>query len=107
MATVNELRAAGAEAISINGQRIVANTAIRCVGPVTLINTSKVSPPFIIAAIGSQSDLSQVDMRGGMLDSLRAWGMKVEMATKEILELPPYTGSIGTTFALPELEGGD
>ncbi len=107
LATVNELRAAGAEAIAVNGQRIVASTAIRCVGPNILINTNKVSPPFIIEAIGDQNDLSQVDMRGGMLDSLRAWGMQVEIVAKDPLSLPPYTGSVGMTFALPELGGGD
>ena len=49
---VNELRAAGAEAISINGQRVIGSTAIRCVGPVLKVNDVPVASPFAIKAIG-------------------------------------------------------
>lgn len=105
LSTVNELRAAGAEAIAINGQRVVGTTAIRCVGPNILINTTKVAPPFTIAAIGQQDDLRQVDMRGGLLDSLRAWGMDVQLTEKDLLVLPAYTGSVGTSYAAPETGG--
>lgn len=100
--TVNELRAAGAEAIAINGQRIVANTAIRCSGPTILINTTMVAPPFVIEAIGDKEDLMQLDMRGGLLDSLRRWGIRVEIAAKERLELPAYTGSVIAQYAKPD-----
>lgn len=104
LTTVNELRAAGAEAVSVNGQRVVANSAIRCVGPIILVNTTKIAPPIVIEAIGSQNDLLQVNMRGGVLDSLRAWGIDVEIEPKEMLNLAPYTGSVGASFATPELE---
>ena len=102
LATVNELRAAGAEAIAINGQRIVSTTAIRCVGPTALINTTRVAPPFTIAAIGQPDELRQVDMRGGVLDSLRAWGITAELSVKDLLVLPAYTGGIGTSLAKTE-----
>lgn len=103
--TVNELRAAGAEAIAINKQRIVANTAIRCAGPTILVNTTRVAPPYVIEAIGNKDELLQVDMRGGLLDSLRAWGIKVEVTVKDSLTLPAYTGSLGGRYAKPILEG--
>ncbi|MGE5550312.1 MAG: DUF881 domain-containing protein [Bacteroidota bacterium] len=105
LTTVNELRVSGAEAIAVNGQRVVASTAIRCIGSVILVNTVKIAPPIVIEAIGSQNELMQVDMRGGVLDSLRAWGIKVEIVPKETLKLAPYTGSLGATFATPVLEG--
>ena len=41
----------GAEAISINGQRIVARTEIRCVGPVITVNGTRIAPPIKIQAI--------------------------------------------------------
>ena len=104
--TVNELRAAGAEAIAINGQRVVGNTAIRCVGPTILVNTNRIAPPFIIEAIGDQKDLMQVNMRGGVLDLLRAWGIKAEIAASDLLDLPAYTGSISARFAEP-VQGGE
>lgn len=54
---VNELRIAGAEAISINKQRILATSEINCGGPVILINNRSVANPFIIEAIGDPKKL--------------------------------------------------
>ena len=54
---VNELRASGAEAISINEQRVINTTAIRCVGPTILVNDVKIGAPFIIKAIGNSDTL--------------------------------------------------
>lgn len=55
--TVNDLRGAGAEAISINGKRITMNTAITCEGPIIEINNEVVVPPFEILAIGDPDGL--------------------------------------------------
>lgn len=54
---VNELRAAGAEAISINGKRIHMDTAITCEGPIIEINDENVVPPFEVLAIGDPDGL--------------------------------------------------
>ncbi len=54
---VNLLWFAGAEAISINDERIVANTSIDCIVSTILINTNNYGPPFTIKAIGNKSDL--------------------------------------------------
>ena len=50
---INELRAAGCDAIAINGQRIISTTEIRCVGPVIQINGIRLTAPFKISAICS------------------------------------------------------
>lgn len=50
---VNELENAGAEAISINDQRVISTTSITCEGNVISVNGQKVSSPFTIKAIGS------------------------------------------------------
>jgi uncharacterized protein YlxW (UPF0749 family) len=55
--TVNDLRGAGAEAISINGERITLNTSITCEGPIIKINNENVVPPFEILAIGDPDGL--------------------------------------------------
>ena len=66
---VNELFSAGAEAIAINDQRLVANSSIRCVGPTVLVNSERLAPPYKIAAIGKPDVLqSALDMQGGALD---------------------------------------
>ena len=54
---VNELFNAGAEAVSINGERVVLPTAVFCNGNIIRINNVKVSVPVVIQAIGSQSGL--------------------------------------------------
>lgn len=54
---VNELFAAGAEAVSINGDRLIATSSIRCVGPTILVNGNKYTPPFEVKAIGNPETL--------------------------------------------------
>jgi uncharacterized protein YlxW (UPF0749 family) len=55
---VKDLKDAGAEAISINGKRIIESTAITCEGPVIMINGQYIVPPFIICAIGDPEALN-------------------------------------------------
>lgn len=54
---INNLNSAGAEAIAINGKRIVSTTEVICVGPVIRINDEVVAAPFIIKAIGDPDTL--------------------------------------------------
>ena len=62
---VNELANAGAEAIEINGQRIVNSTYIVCAGNVILVNGEKISSPCVIKAIGNQESLYGAVERAG------------------------------------------
>jgi uncharacterized protein YlxW (UPF0749 family) len=55
---VKNLKDAGAEAVSINGKRIIESTAITCEGPVIMINGQYIVPPFIINAIGDPEALN-------------------------------------------------
>lgn len=54
---VNELKAAGAKAISINGERVVPMTEFICVGPAVRVNGTKLFPPFEISAWGDTEEL--------------------------------------------------
>lgn len=54
---VNDLKNAGAEAISINDKRIIGNTSITCEGPIIMINGEYIVPPFEILAIGDPDAL--------------------------------------------------
>lgn len=58
---INELKNSGAEAISINGQRIVGSTAIICSGAIVTVNGVKLNSPFEIRAIGNPSTLRGID----------------------------------------------
>lgn len=66
---VNELKNAGAEAIDVNGQRIVETTAISCDGNVTAINGEKVSSTFVINAIGLPERLATLKRVGSYLET--------------------------------------
>jgi uncharacterized protein YlxW (UPF0749 family) len=57
----NELFASGAEAVSINGQRLVGNSSIRCAGTTILVDGVRVASPFIISAIGKDDVLYRVN----------------------------------------------
>ena len=74
---INELRAAGAEAISINGERLVSTSEIRCAGPTLSVNNNRSAPPYVILAIGNPSNLaSALKLRGGVLDTFKFWGIQ-------------------------------
>ena len=100
---VNELYGAGAEAISINSERIVANTAIRCVGNTIMINDKRCSSPFVIKAIGDSASLeSALNIRGGVLDVLRLYNIQVNVTKYEKIKLQKFTGHISFTYAKTE-----
>jgi len=81
---VNELRSAGAEAISINEQRVVGTTPIRCVGAVLNINSVPVASPFIIKAIGDPDALvGALNLPGGVVEQFRASKFPVTVETHE------------------------
>ena len=90
---VNELLAAGAEGISINGQRYGQHTSIRCVGPTIIVNDVKSTAPFEIAAVGDPHTLyNALYMPGGYVDVLESWGITVTVEKKEEIHLPAYVG---------------
>ena len=68
---LNELKISGAQAIAINGQRVLANSYIRCNGPVITIDGKQHPAPFIIEAVGdSQTLVSSLNLNGGVVDQL-------------------------------------
>ncbi len=98
---VNELKIAGAEAVAVNGQRIVSNSTIRCVGPVIQINGVPAAPPYAVQAIGSPSELySGLNLPGGILDQIRHWDPSMaKMVIEKKLLLPAYAGSTEFHYA--------
>jgi uncharacterized protein YlxW (UPF0749 family) len=100
---VNDLRAAGAEAISINDQRIISSTEIRCAGNTILVNSTRLAPPYIIRAIGDPASLS------GMLESpeneyniLKMSGFPVSEDAGQTVLVPAYKGSYQFSYATPQ-----
>jgi len=99
---VNELKNAGAEAISINDQRIVTTSAIECDGNVIKINGEKIGAPFEIKAIGFPETLINIDRFGGttkILKENRKLNVSVEKMDKEKITIPKYSGVMKFEYA--------
>jgi uncharacterized protein YlxW (UPF0749 family) len=86
---VNELWSAGAEAMAINGVRILATTGIREAGGDIMIAGVIVPPPYDVEAIGNLAALQAgLAIRGGFVEGLRSVGLAVEVEPEELLRLP-------------------
>lgn len=97
---VNELVASGAEAISINGERICAKSAIRCVGPTVTINNRYFASPFTVKAIGNPDTLEAgLNIRDGVVDVLRAFKIDVTITKSNKIQIPKYNGSVTFRYA--------
>lgn len=99
---VNELAAGGAEAISINGQRIIGRSEIRCTGPTITINGVRTAPPIVITAVGDPAVLdSAINMRGGVAEGLQQWGIQVLVKKEKNVVVPAFKGSMKLQFGTP------
>ncbi|MFL6181890.1 MAG: DUF881 domain-containing protein [Actinomycetes bacterium] len=86
---VQELRDAGAEAISINGHRIVVQTAIVDSADGITVGDQVVTPPYRIEAIGPSDTLAAgLSFPGGVLESVRESGANGTVVQRESLQLP-------------------
>lgn len=104
---VNAIFAAGAEAVSINGQRFVSTTEVVCAGNVIMINGVRVAPTFTILAIGDPKVLeSGLTIRGGVIDGLKFWGIGVKVKQELEITVPAYLGALDFHFGQPVKEGG-
>jgi uncharacterized protein YlxW (UPF0749 family) len=105
-AIVNALWASGAEGIAVNGERITALSAIRCVGNTLLLHGSVYSPPYRITAVGEPRKL-----RAGLDDDLGVERLRIlsekfglGLAVSDLPEatLPAFRGVITSKFAAVE-----
>ncbi|HET7686730.1 MAG TPA: DUF881 domain-containing protein [Candidatus Limnocylindria bacterium] len=96
-AIVVALWASGAEAIAINGERLVSTTSIRAVGNPVLVNDSYLQPPFVIQAIGPPEGLAAFESHPSFLSTVQrridAFGLEYAWATMDQLDLPAFVGT--------------
>ncbi len=99
---LNELRASGAEALSINDERILATSEIRCAGPTVSINNTKLAAPFEIKAIGNPDTLENaLRMPGGAIDEAGFYGVDVTIKKSNKLLIKKHTGTGTFKYATP------
>lgn len=102
-AVVNALWAGGAEAMSINGERLTSDSAVRCVGNTLLLHGSVYAPPYRISAIGDVARLSQQLESDPLVDRFRIFvedfhlGFTITQSGN--LSVPAFSGLIRATVA--------
>jgi uncharacterized protein YlxW (UPF0749 family) len=103
---VNALWSAGAEAIALNGNRLVATTSIRAAGETVVVNFRPLSPPYRIEAIGAdEAGFARTDIARRMRRWRTLFGLGFSTTHVDKLTLAPYTGRVGIAVATPG-EGG-
>jgi uncharacterized protein YlxW (UPF0749 family) len=102
-AVVNALWAGGAEAMTVAGQRIIATSAVRCVGNTLLLNGQVFSPPFRVQAIGPADTMGQAlgHSPGVTLfkQAAKYYGLGYTVESMGGLTLPAYSGSVNLSYA--------
>ena len=80
------------------GQRVVATTAVRCVGNTLLLHGAVYSPPFVVRALGDPTRLTAALDDAASVQIFRqyvsAYGLVYRTTTERALRLPPYSGSV-------------
>lgn len=89
---LNEIKNTGAEAISINGQRLVGGAAITCSGAIVTVNGVKLNSPFEIRAIGNPNTLAGITRVGGYLSIMEDKGIKAKFEKSNNVTVPKYAG---------------
>lgn len=97
---INELRAAGAEAISINGERVINKTDIVSISNQNiLVNSNKMSSPYVVKAIGDENYLqSALNIKNGYVDSKRKEGYTISVQRKNNIRMNAYTKEINLKY---------
>ncbi len=97
---VNELWNAGAEAISVNGNRVSVGTNFRCAGSVMYVGNVRIASPVVIQAIGDPKTLlGGMNLPGGVLSELRSAGCGAKVESINKMKLPAYSGPTTAKYA--------
>ncbi len=88
---VNVLKASGANAISINNQRLVVTSEITNADNCIVINKKKISPPYKIKVLGDYDTIySSLNMRGGIIEYLKLFNIDVNVQKVENITINAY-----------------
>lgn len=102
-AAANALWAGGAEAIVVMDQRLVATSAIRCVGNTLLLNGRVYSPPFTITAIGPAATMRAALSQSADLQQYRkdaaSYGLGYDVKTQDKVDVPAFDAPLALTYA--------
>ncbi len=98
-AVINEIKNVGADAISINDQRIVQSSTINCAGAIVQINDESIGSPFVIKVIGDQTNLYyNLTRPGSYIDRLKEDGIVVDVKRSDDITIEKYNGVLTNKY---------
>ncbi len=102
-AVVNAVWAAGADGVAIMDQRLIATSAVRCVGNVLLLHGRTWSPPFVVTAVGDPAAVrAQLDASPQVAVFRRAvedYGLTFTVRDRPEVVVPAYAGRLDMAYA--------
>jgi uncharacterized protein YlxW (UPF0749 family) len=91
--------------MTIQGQRVIATTGIKCVGNTVVLHDVPYSPPYVISAIGDpESMLTSLNNNPYLIiyrQYVERWQLGYSVAPREQLRLPGFSGSVELSYARP------
>ncbi|CAA9363311.1 MAG: FIG215594: Membrane spanning protein [uncultured Nocardioidaceae bacterium] len=110
-AVVNAMWAGGAEAMTLQGQRVVSTTGIKCVGNTVLLHGVTYSPPYVISAVGDpdvmRESIESSPYIQAYLDAVEQWRVGWDVEVEESIEAPAYAGTTDMRYARATANGSD
>ena len=104
-AVVNALWSGGAEAMTIQGQRVISTTGIKCVGNTVVLHGVPYAPPYVISAIGDQARLESALATSTSVQIYRqyvdAYGLVYDEGREGSVTFPAHEGSLDLQHAQP------
>lgn len=102
-AVVNAVWAAGAKGVTIMDQRLIATSAVRCVGNTLLLQGRTYSPPFVVTAVvdaaAVRAKLDDSPQVAVFRQAVEAFGLTYEVRERPQVELPAYDGPLALQYA--------
>ncbi|MFY0409804.1 DUF881 domain-containing protein [Solicola sp. PLA-1-18] len=102
-AFVNALWAGGADAVTLQGQRLISTTGIKCVGNTVVLDGVPYSPPYVIEAVGDVGDLQQALSDSPTVRTYREYVVRYRLGlgveTRNRVESPAYEGEVDLQHA--------
>jgi len=102
---VNLLWLAGSEAVAVNDERLVNSSSLYCVGSTVMVNNSRLSPPYLIRAVGDPRLLLDFLRNPSYLADLkekrRLYGLRFDFVASNEIGLPAYRGGVIIQYARP------
>lgn len=91
---INEMKKAGAQAISINNERIIATSEQLCIGPTIRINKKRILAPFEIKAIGNPDKLKDSLIKSEIYMILNTSNIRMDIIKSNDIIIPKFNGNV-------------